>query len=396
MSTSLSYSELIEEIEALRRQLVDCKADLARRTRHPEETLLSASQQLRIAAQVIEHSPDLICVVDRHYVYRMVNPAYAGRYQRPAQEMVGYTIEQVLGREAFEQLRPQLDRCLAGEAVYYERRLPLPDGRERDLEISHYPLGAGAGEAPVEQVIMVIRDITERKEVEQLKNEFISIVSHELRTPLTSIAGALGLLCGGIAGELSPQAKALVEVAHRNSERLALLVNDLLDVGQIESGKMTVEVQPVDLMVVAQEALEANRGHATRCGVHLVLQEGASGVKVCADRTRLLQVLTNLLSNAIKFSPPHGTVTISLTRGPGSVRLAVTDQGSGIPEAFRARVFQKFAQADASDARARGGAGLGLSIAKAVVERLGGRIGFDTEPGWGTTFYFELPVCAEA
>jgi PAS domain S-box-containing protein len=392
-SSTDSELELPEQIEALSRELADRNPELAGRAPRLEETLLSASQQLRIAAQLIEHSPDLICVVDRHYVYQMANPAYARYYGWPAQDVIGRTVQEVLGSEAFKSVRPYLDRCLRGEIVRYERPLPLPGGPQRDLEVNYYPLKHGEG--PVEQVLVVIRDSTERKEVERLKAEFISSVSHELRTPLTSIVGSLGLLNSGVAGELSPQAKTLVDIAHRNSERLTSLVNDLLDVGQIEAGTMAVEVRPVDLMAVIQEAIEANRADAAQSGIQLVLQQGVPGVKVRADAARLRQVLANLLSNAIKFSPRHGTVTIYLTRGPGSVRIAVTDQGSGIPEGFRTRMFQKFTQADASDARPTGGAGLGLSIAKAVMERLGGRIGFNAEPGQGTTFYFELPEWCE-
>jgi PAS domain S-box-containing protein len=234
-------------------------------------------------------------------------------------------------------------------------------------------------------------DITERRQAERAKDELVSVVSHELRTPLTSIAGSLGLITGRVAGELPAQAQSLVEIAHRNSERLVRLVNDILDLDKIESGKMSLNLRPVDLTHLVEEALVNNRPYAQRFEVGLTLEERLPGVKANADPDRLMQVMTNLISNAVKFSPPHQAVSIRMMRLDGYTRILVTDRGPGIPEDFRHRIFQRFSQADMPDSPSKSGTGLGLSISKAIVERLGGRIGFDSVSGQGTTFYFELP-----
>lgn len=226
---------------------------------------------------------------------------------------------------------------------------------------------------------------------ERLKNEFISTVSHELRTPLTSIRGSLGLLAGGVAGNLPPQAHSLIDIALSNSERLVRLINDLLDIEKIESGKMVFRLEPLEIGPLVAQAVAGTTAYAGQLGVRISLEDRAPAARVLADPDRLTQVLANLLSNAAKFSPAGARVEVLITRDQGSVRVAVTDRGPGIADDFRHRIFQKFAQADSSDTRQKGGTGLGLSISKAIIDRHGGDIGFDSRPGQGTTFFFLLP-----
>jgi len=234
-------------------------------------------------------------------------------------------------------------------------------------------------------------DITDRKQVDRLKSEFVSVVSHELRTPLTSIRGSLGLIAGGVAGEIAPKAKSLVDIAYKNSERLILLINDILDIEKIESGKMVFDNRPIEMLPLLEQAVEANANYAEQYGIKLSLNNNLSIVMVNADQGRLTQVVTNLISNAVKFSTRGGVVDITVARRKANVRVSVIDHGSGIPEEFQSRIFQKFAQADSSTTRQRGGTGLGLNICKAIVEKLGGRIGFESQPNLGTTFFFDLP-----
>ncbi|MFP2932128.1 ATP-binding protein [Pyxidicoccus sp. 3LG] len=226
---------------------------------------------------------------------------------------------------------------------------------------------------------------------ERLKNEFVSTVSHELRTPLTSIRGSLGLLTGGVAGPLPPAVAEMIGIAHKNSERLIRLINDILDLDKMESGRLDVELVPAELAPLLVQAAEAHHGYAEEYGVRVETVLDAPGALARVDVDRLAQVLANLLSNAIKFSPRCERVTLRLGRHGGGLRVSVEDRGPGIPEAFRARIFQKFAQADGSDSRKRSGTGLGLSIARALVERLGGTLDFTTAVGAGTTFWFDLP-----
>ena len=271
----------------------------------------------------------------------------------------------------------------------YEKEYVRKDG-------SRYPVllnGTLVHDASGRKLIWsIIEDITERKRVERMKNEFVSTVSHELRTPLTSIAGALGLVQGGVLGELSPQARQMIEIAHKNSERLGHLINDLLDMEKLMAGKMVFDLQVQPLMPLIEQALRDNQAYADQYDVRLIPAQTCDAAQVEVDGLRLQQVLANLLSNAAKFSPRGGEVTLTVRCHDGRVRVAVSDRGPGIPEAFRARIFEKFSQADASDARQKGGTGLGLAITRELVERMGGTIDFESLPGDGTTFFFELPI----
>lgn len=268
-------------------------------------------------------------------------------------------------------------------------------GRRRDGTEFPVDVALTAMELPTgRHVVAVIRDITERRRVETMKDAFVSTVSHELRTPLTSIAGSLGLLAGGAAGALPDKAARLIGIAHANSQRLVRLINDILDVEKLESGTLVLSLTELDLRDIAQRSIEGVSGYADQLGVTLSLSPGAPA-PIRGDADRLVQVVTNLLSNAAKFSPGGGTVRISVNPETRIARLSVADEGPGIPEAFRSRIFGKFAQADSSDTRAKGGTGLGLSIAREIVERHGGRLWFESAEGEGATFHLDLPLVLE-
>ena len=227
---------------------------------------------------------------------------------------------------------------------------------------------------------------------ETRSNEFIATVSHELRTPLTSIAGALGLLIGTAGDDLPPSAVRLITIAHANCQRLVRLVNSILAMEKIESGKVAFVLQRVDVHAVVREAIEANQAFADTHGVRMRLDGGPASGEMRADPDWVAQILTNLLSNAIKFSPRGAEVLVQVQRRDRAVRITVRDHGRGIPDAFKPRIFEKFAQAEAADARQKGGSGLGLSIVKQLVIRLGGEVGFCDAPGGGTIFNVALPV----
>jgi PAS domain S-box-containing protein len=239
--------------------------------------------------------------------------------------------------------------------------------------------------------VCIIRDITERKKVEKLKNEFVSVVSHELRTPLTSIRGSLGLLLGGTVGDYTEKARKLLNIANSNCDRLLLLINDILDIEKIEAGKMDFHLTHVDLVELIQDCVEANKMYAEKFAVKINLVQYDKDVVVYADPGRLMQVITNLISNAVKFTSPNGNVDLSVIQRGEVVRVTVTDYGPGVPENFRATIFQKFSQADSSSARDQAGTGLGLSISKAIIEKFAGTINFTSVPNKETIFYFDLP-----
>lgn len=261
------------------------------------------------------------------------------------------------------------------------------DGEEFPLEIS---VSSWAVETQT-HFALLMRDISERKRVENLKNEFVSTVSHELRTPLTAIRGALGLLCAGKKGQVpAAQHDELMGIAYQNTERLVHLVNDILDLEKLESGQMTMERQVTHLPELLQQAVEENRPYALSHEVTLVLMQPLPNISIWADPNRLRQVLANLISNAIKFSPSGAKVLLAAAVQGKGVRISVTDSGEGIPARFRDRIFQRFSQVDGSDTRRKGGSGLGLSICKSIIEMHEGTINFDSEVGKGTCFYFDL------
>jgi PAS domain S-box-containing protein len=281
-----------------------------------------------------------------------------------------------------------------------------PDGSARGLETE---LLARGGEAvPVmvsvgvmeecagraRSYVVVAADIGERLRHEQQKDEFVTMVHHEVRAPLTAVRGAIGLLDGGIAGELGERGQELVEIALRNSERMERLVNDILVSRKLDSGRMEFHYEKVELMPLVEQAIDATSAYAANYGVHIELSDGVAGAMVRVDPDRMIQVLTNVLSNAVRFSAADDRVTVEAFRHNGMLRVAISDQGPGISEDFRDHVFEAFARGEHDDWRHRSGTGLGMSISKAIIEELGGAISFETELGEGTTFFVDIPEYA--
>lgn len=239
-------------------------------------------------------------------------------------------------------------------------------------------------------LLSVIRDMSGRKREEQLKLSSVSTVSHELRTPLTSIKGALRLLESGVMGKLQPEVGKLVGVAHRNSERLLAIVNDILTLEKLHAGELTISVQDIDLRDLLNEAADANAPFAAECEIAFEVETAQEPAFVRADPDRLMQVMSNLMSNAAKLSPPGENVTLSVVDGDAFWRVCVTDKGPGIPPHAREKLFDSFIQVDEENSKKLPSTGLGLTICREVIEQHGGLISFDTEVGVGTTFYFEL------
>jgi PAS domain S-box-containing protein len=323
-----------------------------------------------------------------------------GSLNRSAERIFGYMAGEVISRNVSmlmpEPYRSQHDAYLHSYLTTGTARIIgigrevvglRKDGGSFPMELSVSELHHGGQR----MFIGVVRDLTDRKQSERMKSEFVSTVSHELRTPLTAIAGALGLLAGGALGALPEQAKGLLDIALANSQRLTSLVNDLLDMEKIAAGKLQFDMRAHLLDALVAQAVSANQSYAIQHQVRCVVTAQAGDALVWADSARLLQVLSNLLSNAAKFSPAGGTVEIAAQRSAERVRVSVRDHGPGVPAAFRDRIFLKFSQADSSDTRLKGGTGLGLAISKELIEHMGGSIGFDSVEGQGASFFFELP-----
>jgi len=235
-------------------------------------------------------------------------------------------------------------------------------------------------------------DITERKRLDKIKTEFVSTVSHELRTPLTAITGALGVALSGVLSDLPEKIKQLLDIAYKNSQRLTLLINDLLDMDKLLEGKLEFHCEPQSLKPLIERALTENKAYADQMQVRFVIVPIDINPKVNIEDVRFLQAMANFLSNAAKFSKPDSNVFISLNTINGYARVSVTDMGVGLSEESKLHIFEKFYQADSSDSRKKGGTGLGLAITKEIVERMNGRVGFTSVIGEGSTFYAEFPI----
>ena len=265
------------------------------------------------------------------------------------------------------------------------------DGHEMPIDLSLSPVALKERKF----FTVIVHDATAKRNVDRLKNEFISTVSHELRTPLTSIKGALGIVLSGDLGSLEGKNKDLLVIANNNADRLARLVNDILDIDKLEFGNIQLNIQHLEIYPLLNQSITQNQGYGARYGVEVALDPvdiHTGHLHANVDADRFLQVMSNLLSNAIKYSHLGSRVRVNLKRIDNEMRISVIDEGQGIPESFRQRIFRKFAQADSSDTRKRDGTGLGLSITKAIVERLGGKIDYHSIEGHGTTFFFTLPV----
>ncbi len=238
----------------------------------------------------------------------------------------------------------------------------------------------------------LVLEMTKREKAEQIKHDFTATVSHELRTPLTSIMGALGLVKAGTLGKLPGKVQSTLDIAYQNSERLTLLINDILDMEKINSGKMVFHKSPTGVIKLVEEALEVNQGYGDTYGVTFAKAPALEDALVMVDKNRMIQALSNLMSNAAKFSPRGEKIIISTVSSGDEVKIAVKDSGLGIPDEYKDSIFESFTQVDSTDTRQKNGTGLGLSITKGIVEHHGGKIGLVSELGIGSTFYFILPI----
>jgi len=334
---------------------------------------------------------DGICGADRNGAASLVNPAACRLLRATAEELNGVFVHDLLHSNApgggfcneecklFRAL--QLNVAASGETTVFRR-----DRSSFPAEFSLTPIldqGRFSGS------VLSFRDISQRFALDRLKDEFVSTVSHELRTPLTSIRGALGLLSAGILGTVSDKAANLLRIALSNSDRLVRLINDILDLERIQSGREPLTFRPIALGEIVRQAMDGMQPVADAAGVQLI--HDANLVHLTADPDRLLQVITNLLSNAVKFSPEGATIAVTIREGSSGVTLSVIDQGRGIPADKLDTIFDRFKQVDASDSKQKGGSGLGLAICRTIVQQHGGRIWAERNSVRGSTFRVVLP-----
>jgi PAS domain S-box-containing protein len=340
---------------------------------------------------LLDSVADGICGLDGKGQVSFANPAAAHLLGAEASSLAGRQAHELLhgaapaGRKCKEDC--PLRRAFGGHAAAAgESRIFRADGSSFPAEYALTPVldpGRSSG------FVLSFRDISQRFALDRLKDEFVSTVSHELRTPLTSIRGALGLLSSGLLGEVNDKAANLLRIALTNSDRLLHLINDILDLERIQSGKERLVFRPVQLAGIVRQALDAMAPVAETAGVKLI--HDSTEVEIDADPDRLLQVLTNLLSNAIKFSPSNSTVSVMLRPGVSGVTVSVIDHGRGIPADKLEVIFGRFQQVDASDSRQKRGSGLGLAICRTLVLQHSGRIWAERNSVRGSTFRVFLP-----
>ena len=359
--------------------------------RHQTEELteLSAKQSM-----ILGSAGDGIIGLDAAGRISFINPSGA--------QMLGWSIDELLGRALHELIHSSsietegpAEACFVCGTADPPVRAAKGDlfrsrsGKSIPVELTSSTITTGGAGRPI-GVVVTFRDITERHELERMKSEFVSTVSHELRTPLTSIRGALGLLAGGLMGSFEPKAKRMLDIATTNCDRLVRLINDILDIERIESGRVELERKPTDGEKLLVQAAETMQAMADRAGVRL--EVGAAPGVVDIDPDRVLQVITNLLGNAFKFSSAGSSVTLTSDCHDGVFSVHVSDQGRGIPQEKLALIFERFQQVDTSDARDKGGTGLGLAICRSIARAHGGDISVESTVGVGSTFHLRIPA----
>lgn len=348
---------------------------------------------------ILSIADDAIISIDINQQITLFNQGAEKIFGYSAGEVLGQKLDLLLPTRFAQEHRNHVYKF--GKSSAHARRMGerqeifgcRKDGSEFPAEASISKLDLGQ-----ESVYTVIlRDITERKQVEKMKDEFVSVVSHELRTPLTSIHGSLGMLTSGLLSSTSEQGKRLLQIATDSTERLVRLINDILDIERIESGKVKMERENCDLRDLINSAINIMQPLADKAGVSLSIHNSnsssnISSIQLWADPDRIIQTLTNLFSNAIKFSEPGSTVYLMTELQKDQVLVTVQDTGRGIPEDKLESIFERFQQVDSSDSRNHDGTGLGLAICKSIVQQHGGKIWVKSILGEGSSFYFTLPI----
>ncbi|WP_126456630.1 ATP-binding protein [Sulfuriflexus mobilis] len=378
LSNNIEY--MANKLAANLRDLHQVQEDLEDRVRQRTLALQHLSAH---NAALIDNAVEGIVTVDEHYTILTFN--------KTAEKLFGYCADEIIGKTLHNLLdNPDEEPLLPDIGTHPEQALNL-NGRHRQgglfrLELLRAPV-------PLEDKTVYacfLRDISERDKVEKLKNDFISTVSHELRTPLTAIMGSIKLLQGTKADKLDAESHNLIDIAVNNIDRLMRIVNDLLDVQKIITNEgMSFHLVSTEVMPLMERILKDNTAYAERYQVKMEITDRAEGCFILTDADRLAQAITNLLSNAAKFSAKNGVIRLAVRRQGDSVQITVSDEGEGIPEDFQEQIFGRFTQANSETTRVFGGTGLGLNITRSIVERLGGRIWFDSSSK-GSHFHIEL------
>ncbi|MCA6611873.1 MAG: GAF domain-containing protein [Pseudanabaena sp. M158S2SP1A06QC] len=390
---ALSQTEILEHleeiVEARTAELQEVNRNLQQEInnrKQAETTLRQSEEQLRLITNAL---PVLISYVDEHQCYQFNNKAYEDWLGKVPTQIYGMNLKSVWGNNCYTKLIAYVKLALLGQVVTYENEILLKDGQLRSVNVTYIP--HIDEQKNVKGFFSLTTDISERKAIERMKDEFIAVVSHELRTPLTSMHSALKILSTGRLGKLSKDGQQILKIADDNTERLVRLVNNVLDLQRIESGDVKMEKQICNVSTLMIQATEAMQPMAQHHGVVLIVEP--VDIEIFVDSDYIVQALTNLISNAIKFSSVNGKVWLTAEKKLNNeVLFSVCDEGQGIPSDKLENIFERFQQVDSSDSRRKGGTGLGLTICRKIVEQHEGKIWAESILGQGSTFSFTLPL----
>ncbi len=430
LSQGLLLSYLEDRVALRTAELTEANTVLQREIK--ERQLLDAAlQQSETQLRLITNNlPVLIAYVDRRQRYRFNNRAYEHWLGQRPEDIAGNSMESVLSKALYQKIRGHVTTALAGKAVSYESELTLKDGRSHAVNVTYIPhiernekksKNNKKNKPWVKGFFALTTDISDRKAIERMKDEFIAVVSHELRTPLTSIHASLKLLATGQLGELSDDGQQMLEVADENTDRLVRLVNNVLDLQRIDADEVAMDRHACDAAKLLEQSAEAMRTLAQQHDIKIQIQ--STSLSIWVDPDYIIRTLTNLLGNAVKFSSAGHFVRLSVEPYVDSpVRMTeetteeavgelaeetnlktplaaskqalfcVQDDGQGIPSHKLAAIFERFQQVDSSDSREKGGTGLGLAICRKIVEQHGGKIWVESQLGKGSCFYFTVPL----
>lgn len=368
-------------------QYISIRTDITER-KHMAEKMIASERQYR---NLVENVREVIFQLDHEGRFSFLNPAWEEITQFTIAESIGKNFMDFVHHDDLNTAIKLLNQFIEGEITTYKGELRIYNRTKHHCWLELTVQAELNRDDNLLKYTGTLNDVTERRRITQVQSEFVSVVSHELRTPITSIRGALGILDSGMAGHIEEKPLQLIKVAHRNSQRLVSLVNDILDMEKLMAGKMSFNMEYINLIALVELAIEANSAYAQTFNTFFVLKEYPEEAMVLVDTDRLMQVMNNLLSNAAKFSPANVGVEISIVKADKVAKVSIRDFGPGIPLEFRPRLFTAFAQADSSDTRKQGGTGLGLKISKTLIEKMDGNIGFESELGKGTCFWFSFP-----
>lgn len=367
----------IEQVEAAA-NLLFFVANTISETSHKNLKLIKNEKYTRA---ILDSIKDGIITIDEDFIIKGCNPS--------VETIWGYSSSEIIGKN----LDLLLDYKNNGAEGEHKVAKKISVGIKKNNE--KFPVEVDISTVDFEDkklLLLLVRDVTEYRKIEKMKNEFVSTVSHELRTPLTSIKGALGLVTSGALGVLPEKINDLIMIANNNCTRLTNLINDILDLEKIKAGKYEFLYEDLEVNSLLEQAVILNQPYADHFGMIINKVSKIDEAYIRVDKNRILQVISNLISNAVKFSNPRGKVTILAKKENNKIKISFSDKGIGIPEEAKDKIFTSFSQVDSSDSRSKGGTGLGLSICKLLVEKMGGEIGFNSKIGEGSTFFFTLPT----